>query len=82
MTTSQAQGIHQPLSFLLGNRYTHINFKMKEKWPLDGVEYIPKLFAVGKQRARESYDEIAERFFDHQRERFTPLQTATANIAV
>ena len=42
MGTSQVQGIHLPLKFLLGDHYHHINFQMKERWSLDDVTHIPK----------------------------------------
>ena len=75
MGTSQAQGIHLPLKFFLGNRYRHVNFRMTEKWGLDQVENIPKLFEVGEQRAAETFDEINERFFQHKRIPFKPFLT-------
>ena len=75
MGTSQAQGIHLPLKFFLGNRYRHVNFRMTEKWGLDEVENIPKLFAVGETRAAETFDEINERFFQHKRIPFKPFLT-------
>lgn len=44
MGTSQVQGIHLPLKFLLGDRYRHINFRMNEKWGLAEVENNLELF--------------------------------------
>lgn len=82
MGTSQAQGVHMPLKFFLGNRYRHINFKMTEKWGLDEVKYIPELFAVGEQRAEETFDEVSEAFFQHERPCFTPFTTAEHEIVV
>ncbi len=73
MGTSQAQGIHLPLKFFLGDRYRHINFRMTEKWGLDEVENIPKLFEVGEQRAAETYDVIEKEFFQHTRVPFEPF---------
>lgn len=72
MGTAQVQGVHQPLKFWLGDRYAHVNFQMDKKWPLDGVENIPQLFAVGKRRANEEFDRIDEHFFSHQRQQFQP----------
>ncbi len=73
MGTAQTQGIHLPLKFKLGDRYRHVNFKMTEKWALDAVENIPKLFKVGEQRAAETYDLINEEFFQHTRKPFKPF---------
>ncbi len=76
MGLAQTQGVHQPLRFLLGDRYQHVNFKMNERWPLDAVEYIPDLFAVGKQRADENFDAIYDTFLRHERKKFTPFTSA------
>jgi len=74
MGSAQTQGIHQPLRFILGNNYTHLNFKMEERWPLDGVENIPALFALGKKRAAEEFAMIKGCFFGHQRTQFEPYE--------
>jgi patatin-like phospholipase/acyl hydrolase len=73
MGTAQVQGIHQPLKFLLGDRYRHVNFRMTQKWPLDAVEHIPELFEVGKQRAADTYETIDSEFFQHQRIQYSPI---------
>ena len=75
MGTSQAQGVHLPLKFFLGDRYRHVNFKMTEKWSLDGVENIPELFKVGERRAAETFDTINEEFFQHETPCFIPFQS-------
>ena len=72
MGTAQTQGIHQPLKFIMGNNYTHLNFKMEEPWKLDGVDNIPALFALGKKRAAEEFPMIEGCFFQHQRTQFEP----------
>lgn len=82
MGTSQVQGIHQPLKFLLGDRYRHVNFRMTERWPLDAVEHIPELFATGKDRATDTFDEINERFFDHRRVPFTPVDSFDKELQI
>ncbi len=72
MGSAQTQGIHQPLKFILGNNYTHLNFKMEERWALDGIDNIPDLFALGKKRAAEEFPMISGCFFQHQRTQFEP----------
>ena len=72
MGFAQIQGIHQPLQFILGNNYTHLNFKMEEAWPLDEVSNIPLLFEQGKQKADEELERLSGCFFDHQRVQFEP----------
>ncbi len=80
MGTSQVQGVHLPLKFFLGDQYHHVNFKMNERWPLDGVENIPKLFEVGKQRAASTYDAISASFFQHQRKPFEPFTSTEHEV--
>jgi patatin-like phospholipase/acyl hydrolase len=80
MGTSQSQGVHLPLKFFLGDRYRHVNFKMTEKWKLDGVENIPELFDVGERRAAETFDVINEEFFQHERPCFVPFSSGEHEI--
>ena len=80
MGTSQVQGMHLPLKFLMGDRYRHINFRMTEPWRLDAVEFIPELFRVGEQRAAECFDWVNEGFFQHRRTQFTPVTVADDEI--
>ena len=80
MGTAQTQGVHLPLKFLLGEKYMHVNFKMQELWPLSATEFIPELFKIGNQRAEENFEQVKERFFDHQREQFTPITSANEEI--
>jgi len=82
MLTAQSQGIHLPLKFFLGERYSHINFKMTEKWGLDDVQFIPQLFKVGEQRARETFDRINDQFLQHRREPFVPCTNAEGAITL
>ena len=72
MSISQVQGVHQPLKFWLGDRYTHVNFEMDEHWGLDEVQNIPKLFEIGKEKSDDCFDLLNDRFFGHQRSKFVP----------
>jgi patatin-like phospholipase/acyl hydrolase len=80
MGTCQAQGIHLPLKFLLQDRYRHINFDMKEKWGLDEVANIPKLFSMGEQKAEEKFQTMQDVYFGHNIERFTPLESSECKV--
>lgn len=80
MGTSQVQGIHMPMKFLLGDQYRHINFKMDQPWGLDAVENIPDLFRVGEQRAEECFESVNESFFQHKRTQFKPVTTTNHEI--
>lgn len=82
MGTAQSQGVHLPLKFFLGDRYRHVNFKMTEKWALDDVTNIPKLFEVGEQRAAETFDTINEEFFHHETPCFVPFKSAEHEIVL
>lgn len=76
MSSAQTQGIHQPLRFMLRDNYVHLNFKMKTRWPLDGVENIPQLFELGKKRAAEEFDLLNCHFFGHERAQFEPYEAS------
>ena len=76
MGSSQAQGLHLPLKFLIGDRYRHVNFRMEQKWGLDEVEHIPKLFATGEQRASETFEWVKDDFLQHQRDCYVPFTSA------
>ncbi len=73
MLNSQSQGIHLPLKFFLGDRYRHVNFRLKEKWGLADIQFIPQLFEVGEKRAAETYDRIHDEFLQHKRIPFKPF---------
>jgi len=75
MGTSQAQGLHLPLKYLLGDRYRHVNFRMERKWNLADVENIPALFDMGEQRAAATFDRVRDSFLQHRRQRFVPFET-------
>jgi hypothetical protein len=81
MTTSQVEGIHMPLQFLLGDRYHHINFNMEQKWSLDDVSFMPQLFAKGEEVAEQSFSEVEARFFRHTRKQFVPYQEGSDELA-
>ena len=53
---------------------------MTEKWELDAVENIPKLFEVGEQRAAETFDMINDEFFQHKRIPFKPFTNTDQEI--
>ena len=72
MGTSQVEGIHMPLEFLLGERYQHVNFQMDELWGLDDVTHIPQLFEKGNEVAEEEFVALKESFLCHHRKQFTP----------
>ena len=48
---------------------------MDRKWGLDEVEHIPQLFAIGQQRASETFDWVKETFLHHQRNQFVPFES-------
>ena len=82
MSTCQSQGIHLPLKFMLQNRYHHINFRVEKKWKLDDVSNIPKLFAMGKTRLDQTYDEVKDNFLDHTPTCFVPFRDQRGEISV
>ena len=75
MGTSQVQGTHLPLKYLLGDRYRHINFRMERRWRLDEVDNIPALLEMGQRRAMETFETVQPAFLQHQRHQFVPFET-------
>lgn len=80
MGASQVQGVHLPLTFLLGERYRHVNFDMQEQWPLDAAENLDELFAAGVESADKEFDSISDYFFGHTRSRFRPYTSIEQEI--
>ena len=81
MGTSQTQGSHMPMTFILGDRYRHLNFKMDQLWDIADVRHIPDLFSVGEQCSEKNYDMVESNFLQHIRTPFTPC-TSAENEAV
>ena len=82
MGSAQGQGIHQPLRFIMGNNYTDLNFKMTEKWALDGTGNISKLFDLGRKRAEEEFEMLNGCFFGHQRQQFEPYELVNGEAEI
>jgi len=82
MGAAQVQGIHQPLRFIMGNNYTHLNFEMTEKMPLDGVDNIPRFFEFGRERAEEEFEMLNGCFFGHQRSQYVPYEAVDGNVEI
>ena len=82
MGSAQVQGIHQPLRFIMGNNYTHLNFQMTEKWALDGTDNIPKLFDLGRKRAEEEFEMLNGCFLGHQRQQFEPYELVNGEAKI
>lgn len=82
MMTSQVLGVHQPLKFILGDRYRHINFKMTERWGLDQVSYLPELFEMGERRAEETFETVRNEFLEHNYTCFVPFHSNEHELAV
>lgn len=80
MTTAQAQGVHLPLKFLLGDRYRHYNFKMEKKFDLADASNMPQLFRIGAEHAAESFSRINDDFFQHRRKRFERVTSTRGEI--
>ena len=82
MATAQSQGVHLPLKFFLGDRYRHVNFKMEKKWGLDEVEHIPELFALGKEKAAHTFEQVDREFFQHEPPCFVPFNSTQDEIHI
>lgn len=64
MSASQIQGTHLPLGMVLGDRYHHLDFKLKDStWALDNTAVTRPLFAEGHRVGAQEYEKLAPKFF-------------------
>lgn len=64
MSISQVQGTQLPLKIVLGNRYHHVDFSLKDSsWTLDNTAATRPLFAEGHLVGEEVFERLAPRFF-------------------
>jgi patatin-like phospholipase/acyl hydrolase len=75
MGHSQTHGLEAPLQFVLGNRYKRINFELPDAtWKLDAIEYIPRLFEIGREVADQTYDDLASACFGEPSADYVPFE--------
>jgi len=71
MSASQIQGTHLPLSIVLGDRYHHLDFPLKDStWELDNTAATSPLFAEGHRVGAEEFERLVPRFFSETSPRY------------
>jgi len=70
VSSSIDQGVHFPLKHILGERYQSINFEAC--WKLDATERLEALVQMGRSKARDSFDQVASRFFSATTRPYSP----------
>ena len=71
---TQSEGIHWQMEYLLGERYSRINFDIPDgDWGLDAVTNIGALLHFGSQRATENFSYLSARFFAEANSNYTPF---------
>jgi len=71
---AQSQGIHFQTSYLLGKRYTRVNFEMPTPpWALDEVHALPQLLHHGTQKAVETFPSLRGTLFRAKKPAYHPF---------
>lgn len=74
MTNLQVEGVQSPLSFFLGERYQAINFELPDNsWSLDNTDNIEELFRLGRTKATQDFEQLAQKFFNTPKSQFVPF---------
>jgi len=73
---TQSEGIHWQLEYLLGERYSRLNFDIPDgDWDLDSVTNIGTLLHLGSQRATESLSYLRAGFLAQANLNYTPFDS-------
>jgi hypothetical protein len=71
---AQSEGIHWQMQYLLGERYTRIDFSIPEgEWALDSVGNIPALLHFGSDQAVQRFNYLKHQFFSELSVKYTPF---------
>ena len=82
VSVSQSQGVSFELQYLLGDRYTRVNFELPDhSWSLDSIEHLPDLLHLGRTVAHDSLAQILDQFFDSDSPDFVPFADCNCQIA-
>jgi uncharacterized protein len=72
---TQSEGIHGQMEYLLGDRYSRINFDIPDgDWGLDAVGNIGALLHLGSQYATEHFPNLRARFFAQEALNYRPFE--------
>jgi len=75
-SSSQSQGTHFQLQYLLRDRYQRVDFVVPdESWRLDEWRVAPQLAHLGREEAIRRMDELVPRFFRVPAPNFAPTPT-------
>jgi patatin-like phospholipase/acyl hydrolase len=71
---AQSEGIHHQVKYLLGDRYTRIDFQIPEgNWALDSLDNLGELFHFGNHRAVEEFSTLRGKFFAEVGSGYSPF---------
>jgi uncharacterized protein len=71
---TQSAGIHSEAQYLLGDRYTRVDFEIPEgKWDLDSVDNLGTLIHFGDQSAVDHFPSLRAKFFGKRNLAYTPF---------
>ena len=71
MSLMQVQGTHLPLKIVLGDRYRHYDFELKDpSWSMDCVAMTDELFDIGRRAGDEAFDDLKPVFLAEHAARY------------
>ena len=74
MSISQVQGTQLPLSLLLGDRYTQVNFPLQDaSWTLDNTTITDQLFELGRKKGAELFPSLRDEYFRETTKPYTSV---------
>ncbi|EKK00115.1 patatin-related protein [Rhodopirellula baltica SH28] len=72
---SQSQGVNFQLNYLLGERYSRINFELPDaSWTLDSLQHLPALLHQGRTVAHDNLTRVFDVFFANSTASFVPFE--------
>ena len=81
MMSTQVQGQQVPLGFLLADRVKTINFEIPDDtWKLDSIQHMDDLFRLGREAAKEHFDELHDLFLQHTADPFVPVDETAHDV--
>jgi patatin-like phospholipase/acyl hydrolase len=75
MGEAQSEGIHQQMLYILGDRYTRIDFDIPDgEWGLDSLDIVDELMHFGEQKAVENFPSLRAKHFHQANAHYVPFE--------
>ncbi len=74
MGEAQSEGIHWQMVYLLGDRYSRIDYEIPDgEWGLDSVDVLNELIHIGEQKAVENHARLRSSILANAEARYIPF---------